>query len=331
LAFSPDGQLLATLGEEEAPTFWDIASGKERQLGPGHTAGVAAVDVSPNGQQLITGAGDGKALLWDTSGRKILSTLCLGSAVRSIAYAPEAAQGAIGTRDGKITVWDFAARQPPLPIKGHAASVLFLAYGAKGAVLVSGGDDKTVACWEAARGKETARLKVGAVLTALAASPVDRQLALGSLERLVVYDYPAWKEKWSISLRKGRDVVSGVAYSPDGRLLAVASSAGLSTVVVYESGSGKQVCELGYPLSGAGSFEKVCFLPRSTLLAATTSTGAIVIRDYRRAEVVSVVRPEAGRTNAAAASANGQLLFTAHSDTTVRVWQIITRSERKPN
>src|SRR5262245_38279738 len=82
LAFSADGQVLATAHSGGRVEFWDAATGKHR-------------------------------------GRL---TVPSGADLRSIAYSPDGKYLAAGAGDHHIWVWDLAAAKPPRPLKGHFAS-----------------------------------------------------------------------------------------------------------------------------------------------------------------------------------------------------------------
>ena len=67
LAFSPNGRLLASAGEDRTVRLWDVASGKQRAIFTGHTDDVKDVAFSPNGQLLASASGgfdDNTARLW---------------------------------------------------------------------------------------------------------------------------------------------------------------------------------------------------------------------------------------------------------------------------
>jgi WD40 repeat protein len=75
LAFTPDGKLLATSGDDRLVKFWDVASGKQAFSLSGHQGRITAIAFSPDGRTLATGSEDLSLKLWDLSTRQQLLTL----------------------------------------------------------------------------------------------------------------------------------------------------------------------------------------------------------------------------------------------------------------
>ena len=67
VAWSPDGQTLASGSEDNSIKLWDVASGKEKATLAGHSSYVRSVAWSPDGQTLASGSGDNSIKLWEAT------------------------------------------------------------------------------------------------------------------------------------------------------------------------------------------------------------------------------------------------------------------------
>jgi WD40 repeat protein len=67
VAYSPDGRLLVTAGNDAAVHLWDGATGKEIGTLTGHRGPVRSASFAPDGKTLVTGSEDQTALVWDVA------------------------------------------------------------------------------------------------------------------------------------------------------------------------------------------------------------------------------------------------------------------------
>jgi tetratricopeptide (TPR) repeat protein len=67
VAFSPDGQRLASGSLDQTVRIWDSATGKELLALKGYAGTVPSVAFSPDGQRLASANGDGPIHLWETT------------------------------------------------------------------------------------------------------------------------------------------------------------------------------------------------------------------------------------------------------------------------
>ena len=107
VAFSLDGNLLATASADNTAVIWNLGSGERTQVFQGHTATIRAVIFSPNGKVLATGGLDESVKLWDVQKGTLLRSLDdQGATVEHLAYFRDGSRLAVFGRDSRVSVWE---------------------------------------------------------------------------------------------------------------------------------------------------------------------------------------------------------------------------------
>jgi WD40 repeat protein len=173
IAFSPDGQLLASEGEDKSILLWDVNTGKLKATLQGHTDTPNSVAFSPDGKLLAAGSvmpsvpgrarEDVAIKVWDVNTGKVKTTL-VGhpSTVSSVAFSPDGNVLASGSSDsggkaGRIKFWDVQAGEEMAILKGHTGRVRSVAFSPDGKTLASGSDDTTIKLWNVPATKNSAK------------------------------------------------------------------------------------------------------------------------------------------------------------------------------
>jgi len=194
VAFSPDGQTIASGSADNTVRLWDLQGQPIGQPFQGHTSWVTSVAFSPDGQTIASGSWDNTVRLWDLQGQPIGQPFQgHTNAVFSVAFSPDGKTIASGSLDNTLRLWDLQGQPIGQPFQGHTASVLSVAFSPDGKTIASGSSDNTVRLWDL-QGQPIGQLFQGhtnAVIS-VAFSPDGQTIASGSWDKTV----RLWKGNW---------------------------------------------------------------------------------------------------------------------------------------
>ena len=220
VAFSPDGQMLASVGDDNAIRVWRAGDGTLLRTLKGHAWLVSSVAFAPDGTLLASGSCDKTVRLWRSSDGTLLGSLAHPDWVWSVAFAPDGTLLATGSQDGRVRLWQMPGGDLLRTLEGHAGAVLGVAFAPDGKTLASGSSDGTVRLWSVAEGG-LLRTLAGhrAEVTGVAFAPGGKTLASSSADRTA----RLWRVEDGLlaGTLMHRAPAQGVAFAGDGTLLAV--------------------------------------------------------------------------------------------------------------
>ncbi|PWU16546.1 MAG: hypothetical protein C5B50_13195, partial [Verrucomicrobia bacterium] len=149
VAFSPNGQWIATGSLDQTAKLWDAATGRELATLASHSDKVWAVAFSPDSQRLVTGSGDTLAKVWQVpSGRELLTLHGHSAGIGAVTFSPDGKRIATGSGDRTVKLWDAASGREVATLRGHTSHLISVAFSPNGKFLLSASDDKTAKLWE---------------------------------------------------------------------------------------------------------------------------------------------------------------------------------------
>jgi WD40 repeat protein len=250
LTWSPEGRVLIAYGARQVPEFWDLSDPKAPKALHGSDAvgtGIFTIAVSPDGREIATGDNTGQISRWD-----VMRGVILGrrqgvggdggrkEALHQLAYRPGGQLIEAVTYDGRFELLDRETFAPSAVVNSPGA--------------------------EAARE---------------AFSPDFKFVAQATRERGVrVWDRMTGRQLHVLPPTPSKDSVGGLAFSPDGRQLAIAQ--GTSVRLFQLDKARDPIAHFEAP--HAAPLGRTAFSPNGTTIAAAEQNG-VWLWDLRTAQL----------------------------------------------
>ena len=221
---SPNGQLIATGGEDKTVKVWQ-ENGALLDTLEGHQARVWEVQFSPDNRYLASASRDGTVKIWSLNGRLSITLEGHNDAVLSLAFSPDGRYLASASRDRTIKIWSVNGRLIS-SINAHQKQINDLAYSPNGNLITTVGNDRTVKIWQVSdTGKLNSQpqktIAVADDLRTVDFSPDGKSIAAGGDDKKIrVFDLNGQIQ----SILVGHEnVVSDLGFSDDGRTITSVS------------------------------------------------------------------------------------------------------------
>ncbi|WOO81019.1 Periodic tryptophan protein 2 [Vanrija pseudolonga] len=211
LAFSQDGQNIATGGEDGKVKLWNASSGFCYVTFPEHTASISSVEFAKQGQVLFSASLDGTVRAFDLIRYRNFRTFTSPTPVQfcSLAVDPSGEVVCAGSLDTfEIYMWSVQTGKLLDILSGHTAPVSGLSFSPSGERLASSSWDRSVRLWGVfGRSRESEPITVSSEATALAFRPDGKELAVTTLDGQISFVDVAEGEIKSVI--EGRRDISG--------------------------------------------------------------------------------------------------------------------------
>jgi WD40 repeat protein len=233
VAYSPDGSILASAGADHTIQLWQVATGYQIRTLRGHTDRVNSICFGPD-DMLASASDDGAARLWNIKTGAGTVIFKGRSGVASAVVSPDGGTLATGS------------------------------YG-------DGGNERTIRLWDRATGTErlSPRFDYREWASALAFSPKGDKLLSGSHgdQTIRLWNVSTGAEIWDSPYRALGGVLTTVAFSQDGNIVAGGGARGMLYLLDAESGRNRVA-----PIrTDTGNVESITFAPPDGKMLAIAS------------------------------------------------------------
>lgn len=284
IAFSPDGQLLASGVPDGTIKLWSLASRQVVAVLKGHEKPVWSVAFSPNGKMLASGSEDKTVKLWQIDQEREIATFTEHNrTVTSVAFSPDGQMLASGSSDSSIRLWDVRTGEKIDVLAGHYKS---LSFNPDSKILVFGDRKYGIRMWDIEK-EELIITLTGHTETvySLEYSPGGQVLASGSYDGTVRLWNMTTRQQAALLEHTGR--VVSVAFSPDGKTLATASDG--DQLQLWNLATRQK--EAAATLAGhASGVESIAFSPDGeTLASGSYVDGTVRLWDMATKQEIAVL------------------------------------------
>ncbi len=363
LDFSRDSCEVAVGAADGSVAIHSLRTGETHTLPPVH-APVHRIHYSPAVDTLATcSLSSSDVLLRDANSGEVLQVLEHPAAVRTVAWSKDGRQMASACSDQCAYVWDLGTTQKRWTLHGHTGPVTAIGFGCDDTILYTASWDGTTLLWDPRLGRRLLTLQ-GCGLGFASAGPwlglrtfqpglaFVRARVYGNDAFRTICDHPA----------ESQDGCQWVRVSPDGRLAATASGAGVrlwdlehnravaylpigftNSVVFQPDGLAlitvaprrilrwplridDQVLHVGPPesivLDTLGNFWEACLSADGNKLAVSADLRRVVVADLDHPADVRIFEPHVGVCSVAL-SPDGRWLATgAWKGSDAKVWDV---------
>jgi WD40 repeat protein/tRNA A-37 threonylcarbamoyl transferase component Bud32 len=318
MAYSPQGEALATSATSGNVTLRDATTGEARKTLPKSFPWITELAVSPDGHTLAVA--DRTAItFWDIQRGCELGSVAV-TCSDGLTFSPDGNRLAsrADTHQAIVLIENIRPRPRQVVLDRPSGKGLQFDFSSDGKMLAAGGIGGTATVWDTTSGRTLAKfVRDGEHLGRVVFAPGGESLFVPTADGPIRSWHFAKKPEPIDHLAGHKAEVWGLAYTPDGSTLI--SSADDHTIRLWDAHDGR----LRSTLKGHGALvSSVAVSPNGNLLASAGFDNTVRLWDLPGGSSRAVLHGHTDRVRAVAFSPDGRIVASASSDRTVRVWDV---------
>jgi len=287
---------------------------------------VWSVAYSPSGERIAISDWNNSAKLLDArNGQLLLTFTGHTESVNEVAFSPDGKLIATASDDETSKIWDVKTGKELLTLLGHDGPVHDISFSPDGKHLATASDDGTARIWNTKTGKSEITFPGhGDIVFEVAYSPDGTRVATSGLDEYVrIWEAVSGDEVLALPF-EGGDQLRGLAFSLDGRRIAVTSTR-YPWGRVWDASTGEVVLN-GFPYHRDVVVD-IAYSADGKLIATASSDGTAKIWDADSGELLYTLAGHALPVTGVDFDPSGSYLATTSWDLTTRIWSIQPTSE----
>ena len=336
LSISADGVLLFSGSDDGTARVWDVQQTDTIRTYEGHTSAREAIAVyNQDSQMIVSGAEDGRLLLWEPETGLIQQEFDTGNDVNTVAFNPSGLTIVSGHADGRLMIWDIASGASQQILTSSGSSVNTVIY-MNTTQVIAGYADGGLIRWDLSTGQPvmTYGPSAGKDSFGHTAAVNDAAISPNGLYLLSASDdgtILAWavEDGTVVNEFKGHNsAVTSITFDATGTR-AVSGGRNNGSVILWnvEGNIGARTSRDSQirTFSGHdGTITAVDFSPDSSKIITAATDGTLRMWDTTTGfEIRRFAITEPNGFNSAMFSADGQTALTASTDGALQEWRML--------